>query len=158
VRGSVEYLSEAEHVEDVLRIAYSRRVSKLTVLVNLSNSIPVLLSPDPDYVEVLSEGAVAFVWLDTENISVEYLVFEREPARLTVTPPTATPTETATREVTQPTETTPQRTTTPRPTGTPRSDAVSEATGIRERGWAVAAVAGLAVALAAIVILLKFAR
>ncbi|MCX8185439.1 MAG: hypothetical protein RMI56_03130 [Sulfolobales archaeon] len=156
----VKYVSEALYIEKALRIQYSGETSKLAVKINFSNSIPTLLSPDPDYVNVLRGGIVEFTWVNAEKVLLEYIVFFSEPtASLTTTASTTpTATSTATHIITQTVETASplQQTTSLRDAETPHLDTTRNITvNLRYLGVA-AAIASLVIVF--VVVVLKSTR
>ncbi|MEM1882368.1 MAG: hypothetical protein QXT76_07155 [Sulfolobales archaeon] len=72
----VRYVSEAVYSGNSLRITYSKRVSKMTVIMNLSTALPTYISPEPVDAYIVKEKSIAIVWVDTEGITLEYILIE----------------------------------------------------------------------------------
>ncbi|MEM4731447.1 MAG: hypothetical protein QXI06_06860, partial [Sulfolobales archaeon] len=70
------YVSEAVYSGNSLRITYSKRVSKMTVIMNLSTALPTYISPEPVDAYIVKEKSIAIVWVDTEGITLEYILIE----------------------------------------------------------------------------------
>ncbi|MEM4665127.1 MAG: hypothetical protein QW271_05205 [Sulfolobales archaeon] len=88
----VRYVSEAVYSGNSLRITYSKRVSKMTVIMNLSTAVPTYISPEPVDAYIVKEKSIAIVWVDTEGIALEYTLIEYprlDSISTTITQPTA---------------------------------------------------------------------
>ncbi|MEM2826653.1 MAG: hypothetical protein QXL30_05290 [Sulfolobales archaeon] len=72
----VRYVSEAEYSGDSLRLTYSRRVSKITIVINLSTAVPTYIRPEPADAYIVKENSIAIVWVDAEGVTFEYMLIE----------------------------------------------------------------------------------